>query len=388
MSQRQALRVSRAEDSAPLSAQQKKFNMLVKRIANRRKLLEQWQALLPEYRRQHETEFMPQLRRYREMQAAFAQWLDTAARSRKLTATERDTLKNALTELCFGLSVELPDGALRESMKALYQRYGGNNFDKELQQSQDEVRVMAKEMLGVDLGADLDIRSPADLFRRLAGQAQAAAEDDAPQAAPEAPKSGKKPGVREQRRQALEQQSSQSLREIYRQLASALHPDRESDPQERARKTALMQRINQAHAAGNLLELLQLQLEVEQIDPAHIANLSEQRLAHYNHVLARQSDELKMQTDMFEHMFCIEFNLDPQERHKPERMLLQLLLRVHDIVEDMNDLQAQLDALQQDPRVLKHWLKQERKDQRTQQAHAMMDEDMLAELNAILERRA
>jgi len=388
MSNRQALRVGRAEDSAPLSAQQKKFNTLVKRIANRRKLLEQWQALLPEYRRQYEAEFMPQLRHYRELQAELAQWLDAAAGSRKLTATERSTLKNALAERCFGLSVELPDGALREQMKALYQRYSGADFDAEMRQSQDEVCAMAKDMLGVELGADLDIRSPADLLRRLAAQAQAAQEAEPPQDAPEPRKSGKKPGMREQRRQALEQQSSQSLREIYRQLASALHPDRESDPQEKERKTALMQRINQAHAAGNLLDLLQLQLEVEQIDPAHIANLSEQRLAHYNHVLGRQSDGLKMQIEMFEQMFCAEFNLDPQGRHKPECMLPQLMLGVHDMVEDIGALQAQLDALRQDPRVLKHWLKKERQDQRMQQVHDMMDDDLLAGLNAILGQRA
>ena len=49
---------------------------------------------------------------------------------------------------------------------------------------------------------------------------------------------------------------SQSIREVYRKLAGALHPDRESDPQERERKTALMQRVNQAYAKNNLLQLL------------------------------------------------------------------------------------------------------------------------------------
>lgn len=52
-----------------------------------------------------------------------------------------------------------------------------------------------------------------------------------------------------------------SVREVFRKLASALHPDRETDPARQAHKTALMQRANQAHASGDLLTLLELQRE-------------------------------------------------------------------------------------------------------------------------------
>lgn len=38
------------------------------------------------------------------------------------------------------------------------------------------------------------------------------------------------------------------LRNVFRQLASAVHPDRESDPDERDRKTALMSEANAAYA--------------------------------------------------------------------------------------------------------------------------------------------
>ncbi len=51
--------------------------------------------------------------------------------------------------------------------------------------------------------------------------------------------------AKESQQQVEEQQTSQSIRELYRKLVSALHLDREPDPQERERKTLLMQRINQ-----------------------------------------------------------------------------------------------------------------------------------------------
>lgn len=84
------------------------------------------------------------------------------------------------------------------------------------------------------------------------------------------------------------QAASQSVRDIYRKLVSSLHPDRESDPDERERKTGLMMRINGAYQSGDLLTLLSLQMEVEQIDAASIARLPEERLRHYNEVLRQQ----------------------------------------------------------------------------------------------------
>lgn len=83
------------------------------------------------------------------------------------------------------------------------------------------------------------------------------------------------------------------MRAVYRKLASELHPDRELDPDERVRKTALMQRVNQAYEAGDLLALLELQLEVEQLDAGALAGLARSRLMHYNLVLAEQLARLE-----------------------------------------------------------------------------------------------
>ena len=83
------------------------------------------------------------------------------------------------------------------------------------------------------------------------------------------------------------------MREVFRKLVSELHPDRETDPVEYARKTEAMQRVNQAYKAGDLLALLEMQLRIEQIDPAALAGLAEERLRHYIHVLEEQSRRLR-----------------------------------------------------------------------------------------------
>jgi hypothetical protein len=83
------------------------------------------------------------------------------------------------------------------------------------------------------------------------------------------------------------------VRDIFRKLASALHPDRETDSAKRGRKTALMQRANVAYAANDLLGLLELQLEANQIDQTGLDNLDDDRIKQYNRILDGQAGEIK-----------------------------------------------------------------------------------------------
>jgi hypothetical protein len=75
---------------------------------------------------------------------------------------------------------------------------------------------------------------------------------------------------------------------VFRKLVSALHPDREPDAAERQRKNELMQRVNRAYEANDLLTLLGLQLEIAQIDAAHLSSLTAQRLEQYTQILREQ----------------------------------------------------------------------------------------------------
>jgi hypothetical protein len=110
-----------------------------------------------------------------------------------------------------------------------------------------------------------------------------------------------------------ERKATQSVREIYRKLASALHPDRETNASEHRRKTALMQRTNQAYAQNDLLQLLALQIEIEQIDAAALADLPEARLRHYNEVLNEQLQVLESQLQAQTVPFHLQFGLAERE---------------------------------------------------------------------------
>jgi hypothetical protein len=60
-----------------------------------------------------------------------------------------------------------------------------------------------------------------------------------------------------------------------------------------------MQRVNQAYDANDLLTLLGLQLEIEQIDTAHLSSTTAERLAHYNQILKEQLARLEAELESF-----------------------------------------------------------------------------------------
>lgn len=172
------------------------------------------------------------------------------------------------------------------------------------------------------------------------------------------PSSGKppRPSKREQRQAAAQEEIKLSVREIYRKLASALHPDRETDAEQRVRKTALMQRVNVAYQNNDLLALLELQLEIEQIDQAHLDGLGDQRIAQFNQVLSAQVKELKRENFAIERDMTYEWRLSFARQPKPK----QVLKHAQDEVQQLRQLVAKAEAHVEslhDIKYVKEWLK-------------------------------
>jgi hypothetical protein len=347
------LSIAPQQGQQPLTAAQKKFNTLIQKIEAQRKLLTEWNLTIPVFRQKRAKDLGPLQATYQALNVELVQFLDQAASQPGLSKTDRDTLSETISEL----AVSLMDGPARDAMKALYNKHSGGDFDAEAAQEQDELKALLKEKMGVDFGDDVDMNSHEDVLQRLkqlsdAEAARAADEQDARQ-------SKRKKSTRQVKHEAEQQQVGQSLREVYRKLASALHPDREPDPVEHERKTALMKRVNQAYASKNLLDLLTLQLEVELIDPQGILTLGDERLKRYNQILADQLVELQQETASTENAFKFELGLDPNERLSPASLLRELKTHVRMLQEDIGGLKAQRRGLD-DQKNLKRWLKQQR----------------------------
>jgi hypothetical protein len=148
-----------------------------------------------------------------------------------VTAAERRKLSMLIVELAAGV-LQARDDA---EMKALYNEHGGTDYDAETEAADAELKAMLAGIFGVELGGDVDMRSPeavaAELEAQMRARAEAAGEDDdgAPASAPPRRPSARQQ-AREARQAAEEKAMSQTVRDVYRKLASALHPDREPDP--------------------------------------------------------------------------------------------------------------------------------------------------------------
>lgn len=346
----QGLQISARGGASTLTPEQRRFNTLIRQIEQERRRLAAWQEQIPLYAQAYTQLIVPLEKDLAAEQRSWAFALDQVLAQPGWTRAERDTLRELLCDAAAELLAEAEDEDA--TLKALFDKHSEVDFDTEQQRSRLALKDMVETVTGMNLGDD-DFASDEELFERMR---QGVADDyDAAQAeAPPRPKS-----KAQRRREAEAQLATQSVREVFRKLASALHPDRETDAGARQAKTALMQQANQAYAANDLLTLLQLQLQVEQVDAGHIAQASAQRIRHYNKVLAEQLAELKAEIDRVEVGFRIDFGLQPGVGLNPKKLFGSIEAQAKDMRAGLALRRQQLRRL--DDRVgMKRWLKRQR----------------------------
>lgn len=293
------VRVPVAPDGSAPSKAQKAFNRLIEKIEAQRQALAAWQAFLPQFQQRVAAEVEPLQQRCLAARWSLAMLFDNAHDRAGTTKREQAKLASLVLDLCAELlqSADEEDPALI----ALHDKHSHASLAERKEEESRFLMDMAETMFGVDLDEGQDLSSPetvrAALHRKMQEQHSAQAELAAQAAAVPPRRKSAKALAKEAQIAAQAQAATMSVREIYRKLASALHPDRETDDAERVRKTALMQQVNQAYAKSDLLRLLELQIEAEQINLATLGAISEQRLGHYNQVLAEQSAQLDHEID-------------------------------------------------------------------------------------------
>lgn len=336
--------------TTPLGKEQKTFNSLIRKIDARRAELAEWAEAVGHFRQRYLSDLLPLRDEETDLYAQLVRSLDQAHGQKGVTKGEKRKLSSMIAQLAQLVLERIED----DEIKALYNTHSHSDFDAEVAAQQDSMKSMLEDMLDMDLGDDVDLSSPEAVIERM--QSQFRAEQEAIDAQAKPRKKTARQLARDARLEAEEKQLSQSIREVYRKLASALHPDREPDPAERLRKTTLMQQANEAYQSGNLLQLLELQLQLEQIDHAHLANLDGNRLKHYIKILRDQLKELETEIDHIEYSFVAEFGLSSLTRLNPK----DLMSILQDDIDHCANIirQAELDLENAaDPKRLKAWLK-------------------------------
>ena len=335
------IRVGVPGSQKTLSKAQKAFNRWTTRIEQQRLQLGLWREFADSFPAWLAQAYEPAQRRYMDLRIERLQRLDAGYDSPALVKRERIKLARVLVDEVSALLDDVDEPERVAVLVDLHDKHADRPYDDQRREEAAAVQTMFEDMLGVQFDADHESadavleaarawmagaggrgaegREDADAGSGQGGRASGQADevdgqhDDERHTAPGAPAADseaadaedvdprraaadKARAAREQarrrREQALAQGATQSLRSVYRKLASALHPDREPDPAEHERKTALMQRVNQAYEAGDLLQLLSLQIEIAQLDLRGLAEVDNARLEQYNRVLKDQSGQL------------------------------------------------------------------------------------------------
>lgn len=290
-----ALSVSEAlGKSRPASKQHAAFERLARQIETERALLAEWQDYPPRYNQRLAEEMEPLRDAIWQAQRRLLTLLDAhygqrgAVRGKQQRATLRAWITGLAQELLFVRS--------DPELQALHDRHADVTHKELDELGAAMIQDMAQEAFGQPMADILEgAGSMEETMRRLAEEMLARERQ------PQTPRPPRRPSAKAEaaaaRRDEARKEASQSVREVYRKLASALHPDRAAD-MPRERQTALMQRVNQAYEAGRLLDLLNIQLEIEQIDADHLAALSAARLKHFVAVLREQLQEIRNEIEV------------------------------------------------------------------------------------------
>lgn len=343
-SKKTAVRVTPQQNTGAGSKVRTQFNKLIKQLEDERKRLSGWHEAIPRARERADREMRPLVEQYHQSMRNLALLFDDAWENKKVTNKESDALSTLIVDIC----EQVFDFANDPAMDDLYAKHTGLEVDFDDLENDPDFQAF-KEVFGVDMDA---------LF------GEAGAHDDDGNASSErlgganaeTTPNPRKVTAKETRQAAEETRLKQSVRHIFRKLASVLHPDRETDPAERDRKNALMQRANVAYAADDLLGLLELQFEIAQVSEASLDAQGEEQIKQYNKLLSKQLKEVRAEIAGLEYHYAYEMNISSRVRITPAALEHGLTAEVEGMKTKLGYMERDL-AKFQDLKELKAFLK-------------------------------
>jgi len=359
-----ALRVV-APGAVPLSAAARAYNLQLARIDKLKSQLAQMEALASAHRRALTTQVFPLAQRRQALVKDMALWLDGhLAHDPTLSAGQRQFGGQVLCSLAKDLVTQG-----HADMAAVHDRHSPRTL---AQLERDHVQAMKAQLealLGEPLLPDQPDADLHDVMHAARARMKQAAEEEETHAAKrqakrdaksKAKQASKPPNEAQLLQASLQGDADTSLRTLYRQLASALHPDRESDPDARLRKTALMSEANAAYARKDYVTLVDIQQRAALASPGDVAKMPDEKLQALSLLLKVQVAELERQRAHTQQGLLHEFDV-PSGLGLNANTLKTLLNEQEDGLQDAVDsLQSELALVKQEAG-LKRWLNQQRK---------------------------
>jgi hypothetical protein len=350
-----ALQLDGGKEGRRLSAAQQRFNRLLAKIDKLEGQVTQMQTLADAFRPLYQGTLEPLREAHQALMRRMALALDERLQRKGLTPAQKRNGLEILCELCETLAA-FGDKA----MAALHDQRSART----LRQKEEDQAALMRSMMEQALGGPLDMQAQDDSLDPLEAVMRAGRErlheamqaEEAERDAAQAGRKKKKPTPAQLKAGQQQEEADTVLRQVYRQLASALHPDRERDPAEHQRKTALMSEANAAYARQDLVALLHLQLQMAQADMQDMLQQPEERIAAMSLLLKQQADELERELFARQRHLQDEFDLEFHQAPTAAALRRQLEREAKDLKDELAFMEADI-ALVQDDAGFKRWLK-------------------------------
>jgi hypothetical protein len=358
------------EANAQLTPAQQRFNDLLAQIEQLSGQIQRLEAWSDKHRYAH----IQALRESVQLSQGHRKSLLLFVHERLQTADFTDRQQRMARGLVRGLIAHL-SATNDPQVKALVDLYVSEADEQEAAEEQAEAAQRLRERIEEALGQPIEkpgqYQTPEEMM--AAGmrqwQRQQQADEDrktAKRAARKAQKQAQKKSAAAEKGEVpaalmRELDAKSAIRTIFRQLASALHPDREPDELERLRKTGLMSEVNAAYEKNDLTTLLRLQMQVTQVNPqnkAGTARMADDKLIAMSLLLKEQVAALEDDLDQLENRLSRELCV-PVRAEADEAALSQSLQRIQaDQRHSADSLAADLRRIQNEAE-LKRWLKEQ-----------------------------
>ena len=325
------------------------------RIAKLKQQLAEMDTLAQAHRVAVHQQVHPLLAKTRQQLRSMVLFIEQRLSGKTLAAPQRRAAVGVMCELAATLASEGD-----AEMAALHDRHSPTSL---AEQARAQSQAMRKEM-ETAFGAQLDdLPADASMEQILATAMANLHEKDAQRqeekrarAERRQAKKGAKPAPAQTQAQAKLDNAAHLLRGLFRQLASALHPDREQDATARERKTALMGEANAAYARKDLLALLQLQQQAGVADLLGSGALAEEQLAAMTLLLKQQVADLERERMGRQDALAQEFQLSRHFSVTPRALQMVLMEQVEALEMALELMHVDAVSVQSDAG-FKRWLK-------------------------------
>ncbi|OYU32163.1 MAG: hypothetical protein CFE39_04945 [Comamonadaceae bacterium PBBC2] len=354
-------------EQAPLTPAQQRFNDLLARIEQLSGLIQRLEAWSDRHRYAH----IQALRESVQLAQTHRKSLLLFVHERMQTAELTDRQQRMARGLVRGLIDQLSATA-DPQVQALADVYVSEEDTQEAAEEQAEAAQRLRERIEEAMGQPIEkpdqYQTPEEMMQ--AGMRQWQRQQDADERRKAAKRAARKAQKQAQKKSAAaekgdvpaamlrELDAKSAIRTIFRQLASALHPDREPDANKRLRKTALMSEVNAAYEKNDLTTLLRLQMQVTHIHPQSGARMADDKLIAMSLLLKEQvaalEDDLEQLENRLSRELCVTVRADIEEAE-----LNQSLRRIQaDQRHSADNLATDLCRIQNEAE-LKRWLKEQ-----------------------------